>query len=146
MYLKGTEFKGNLEAIFVERNLRKKKWLLSCSYNPQKSEIRKHLGAVGKNLDSYSSKNKKFILLGDFNVKPTEDAMEEFMKVYNLNNLVKEATCFKNSEKPSCIKLILTNNSKLFQTSQIIETGISDFHKMVIAVLNVYFKKKGRFF
>ena len=32
--LKGTEFKGNLEAMFVEINLRKKKWLLSCSYNP----------------------------------------------------------------------------------------------------------------
>ena len=44
--LKGTEFKGNLEAMFVEIKLRKKKWLLSCSYNPQKSEIRKHLGAV----------------------------------------------------------------------------------------------------
>ena len=44
--LKGTDFKGNLEAMFVEINLRKKKWLLSCSYNPQKSEIRKHLGAV----------------------------------------------------------------------------------------------------
>ena len=34
--LKGTEFKGNLEAMFVEINLRKKKWLLSCSYNPLK--------------------------------------------------------------------------------------------------------------
>ena len=29
--LKGTEFEGNLEAMFVEINLRKKKWLLSCS-------------------------------------------------------------------------------------------------------------------
>ena len=48
--LKGTEFKGNLEAMFVEINLRKKKWLLSCSYNPQKCEIRNHLGSVGKNL------------------------------------------------------------------------------------------------
>ena len=41
--LNGLEFKGNLEAMFVEINLRKKKWLLSCFYNPQKSEIRKHL-------------------------------------------------------------------------------------------------------
>ena len=123
--LKGTEFKGNLEAMFVEINLRKKKWLLSCSYNPQKSEIRKHLGAVGKNLDLYSSKYENFILLGDFNVEPTEDAMEEFMKAYNLKNLVKGPTCFKNPDKPSCIDLILTNKSKSFRTS-----------------LKVYFKKK----
>ena len=39
--------------------------------------------------------------------------------------------------------LILTNKSKNFQTSQIIETGISDFLKMVMTVLEVYFKKKG---
>ena len=46
-------------------------------------------GAVGENLDSYSSKYEKLILLGDFNVESTEDAIEEFLKVYNLKNLVK---------------------------------------------------------
>ena len=95
------------------------------------------------NLHSYSSHYKNFILLGDFNVEPTEDAMEEFMKVYNLKNLVKGPTCFENPDKPSCIDLNLSNKSKTFQTSQIIETGISDFHKMVMTVLKVYFKKKG---
>ena len=95
------------------------------------------------NLHSYSSHYKNFILLGDFNVEPTEDAMEEFMKVYNLKNLVKGPTCFENPGKPSCIDLTLSNKSKTFQTSQIIETGISDFHKMVMTVLKVYFKKKG---
>ena len=38
--LNGIEFKGDLEAMFVEINFKKKKWLLSCSYNPQKSKIR----------------------------------------------------------------------------------------------------------
>ena len=102
------------------------------------------MGAVGKNLHSYSSKYENFILLGDFKVEPTEDAMEEFMKVYNLKNLVKGPTCFKHPDKPSCIDLILTNRSKSFQTSQIIETGITDFHKMVITVLKVCFRKKER--
>ena len=74
--LKCTDFKENLEGMFVEINLRKKKWLIICPYNPEKSETRKYLGAVGKNLDSYSSKYEKFILLGDFNVEPTEDATE----------------------------------------------------------------------
>ena len=130
--LKGTDFEGNLEEIFVQINLRKRKWLLSCSYNPQKSEIRKHLGAVGKNLDSYSSKHENFILLRDFSVEPTEDAMKESMKVHGLKNLVKGPTCFKNPDKP-----------KSFQTPQIIETGMSDLHIMVMTALKVYFKKKG---
>ena len=50
------------------------------------------------NLHSYSSHYKNFILLGDFNVEPTEDAMEEFMKVYNLKNLVKGPTYFKSKQ------------------------------------------------
>ena len=29
--LKGKDFEGNLEAMLVEINLRKKKWLLNCS-------------------------------------------------------------------------------------------------------------------
>ena len=113
--------------MFVDLVLRKKKWFLSCSYNTQKSEIRKHLGTVGKNLDPYSSKYENFILLGGFNVEPSEYAMEEFMRVYNLKNLAKGPTYFKSPGKPSCIDLILIN----------------DFHKMVMIALKVYFKKKG---
>ena len=64
-------------------------------------------------------------------------------KHLNLKYLVKEPTCFKNPGKPSCIDLNLNNKSKSFQTSQVIETGISCFHKMVMTVLKVYFKKKG---
>ena len=69
--------------------------------------------------------------------------MVEFMKVYNLKNLVKWPTYFKNPNKPSCIDLILTSKSKNFWTSQIIETGISDFNKIVMTTFKVYFKKKG---
>ena len=52
--------------MFVEINIRKKKWLISCSYNPHKSEISKHLKALGMNIDSYSSKYENYILLGRF--------------------------------------------------------------------------------
>ena len=33
------KIKDNVELFFVEVNIRKKKWLLSCSYNPHKSNI-----------------------------------------------------------------------------------------------------------
>ena len=79
--------------MFIELNFRKKKWLLSCSYNPHKSEINNHLKAIGRNLDSYSSKYDNYIILGDFNAERTENAMEEFTKIYNLKNLIKGPTC-----------------------------------------------------
>ena len=95
-----------------------------------------------KNLDSYSSRYENFILLGDFIVKPTEDPIEEFVKVCNFKNLVKGPTCFKNLDKSSCIDLILTNESKSFQISQIIEAGISDFHKIVMSLKSLFQKER----
>ena len=79
----------------------------------------------------------------DFNAEPTEHAMVEFMQTYSLRNLIKGPTCFKNPEKPSCIDLILTNRYNCFQGSYLIETGISDFHKMALTVMRTYFKKQG---
>ena len=135
-------FDHDIEAMFIEINLRKKKWLLSVSYNPHKSLIEKHLQAVGKNLDLCSGKYENVLLMGDFNAEPTENAMAEFMKVYNLKNLIKGPTCYKNPDKPSSIDLILTNKNKSFHSSHIIETGISDFHKMTVSVMKIYFKKQ----
>ena len=36
--------KPSIEAFFVEMNLRKQKWLISCSYNPNKSILDQHGG------------------------------------------------------------------------------------------------------
>ena len=44
-----------IEDLFVEINLRKKKWLLCCSYNPKKSLISNHLQEIGNKLDLLSS-------------------------------------------------------------------------------------------
>ena len=68
--------------------------------------------------------------------------MNDFCNVYNLSNLVKEPTCFKNPDNPSCIDLFLTNSQKCFQSTMVMETGISDFHKMVITVLKIFYKKR----
>ena len=47
------KMKDNVELFFVEVNIRKKKWLLSCSYNPHKSNISSHLRHLNKGLDVY---------------------------------------------------------------------------------------------
>ena len=44
---------SDIEAFYVELNIRKKKWLLCCSYNLNKTFITKHLAQVGRNHDLY---------------------------------------------------------------------------------------------
>ena len=55
--------------------------------------------------------------------------------MYNLKNLVKQKTCYKNPDNPSCIDLILTNCHRNFQNTNVFETGLSDFYKMTVSVL-----------
>ena len=126
----------------VELNIIKKKWLIHCIYNPHKNFISSLLNEIGKNIDKYSSNYDNFILLGDFNCEPSEQPLEDFCHIFSCRNLIKEKTCFKNPQNPSCIDLILTNRSKSFQDSMVIEKSLSDFHKMSLTVMKVFYKKQ----
>ena len=123
------------ESIFIELNFRKKKWLLSCSYNPSKSKVISHLEYLRRSWDFYASNYDNLLLMGDFNVNTSESNMKDFCNSYGFKSLIKVPTCFKNPENPSCIDLILTNNPFSFQNSGAIETGLSDFHKMIVTVM-----------
>ena len=45
-----------MKDFYVEINHQKKKWLLCCSYNPNKNAIKSHLEILHKDLALYSSK------------------------------------------------------------------------------------------
>ena len=132
----------SLEGIFLEINLRKSKWLLFGGYNNLKSNISTFLGCVGDVLDHHISNLENFILLGDFNSEINEIALKNFCDTYNLENLVTEATCFKSHLNPSSIDLILTNRPRSFQNTTILETGLSDHHKMTLSVLKIVVPKQ----
>ena len=132
----------DFEGIFVELNFRKKKVLLCCSYNPHKNLISNHLNILGKILDTQMKIYDNFLIVGDFNSEMTESAMEKFCGTYHLHNLIKDPTCFKNPDRPSCIDLLLTNFPKSLLKSQTLETGLSDFHKLTLTVPKIHYKKQ----
>ena len=80
--------------------------------------------------------------MGDFNVEPNYANMKHFCQIYGCKNIVKDTTCFKNPINPTCIDLIVTNRPKSFQESEVIETGLSDFHKMILTVMKVFYNKQ----
>ena len=124
------------EGVFVETNLRIKKWLLCCSYNPDKNKILSHLHLLA------NQKYDNVILLGDFSNEPEEKSMSNFLDTYHLKNIVKQKTCFKNPDRPTCSNLILTKSSRSFQDTYAVETELSDFHKLLVTVLSLYFSKQ----
>ena len=60
----------------------------------------------------------------------TTSYLEEFCASYNLKDLIKQPTCFKNLENAICIDHFLTNHTKSFHSSSVFETGLSNFHKL----------------
>ena len=51
-------------------------------------------------------------LIGDFNTEIGETHLDTFLYQYELANISKEPTCYKNSESPSCVVFILSNTKK----------------------------------
>ena len=130
-----------IKSFYVELNFRNKKWLLNCSYNPKHTSVESGLDSLSKSIDSLSSEYDNLILLGDFNSCMEDSPMKTFGEIYKLRNLIKEPTCFKNPENPTYIDLILTNKQLSFKDTYVIETGLSEFHKMVVAVMKMHFPK-----
>ena len=116
--------------------------LLCCSYNPNKNKVLSDLHVASKALDVLSKNYDNVILLSDFNDEPEEKNMPNSLKTYHLKNIVKQKTYFKNPGRPTCIDLIPTNSSRNLQDTFTVETGLSDFHKLVITVLKLYFLKQ----
>ena len=132
----------DLECTFLELRVRQTKWLILVGYNPHKEKISEFLEKISKELDKLVPKYENLLMLGDWNSSVNEHSMREFCEMYALENLIKENTCFKSTENPSAIDIILTNKKNSFQNSTVVETGLSDFHKMTVTVMKKFFKKK----
>ena len=140
--IKTYNFPDNIECGFVEINLKNKKWLLANVYRPPSQNGRYFFEEIGKSLDAYGTRYENFILMGDFNTEEQDADISNFLETYNLKNFMKKPTCFK-SDRPRSIDLILTNRVSSFQNTDAIETGLSDFHCMIVTVLKGGFVKRG---
>ena len=100
------------EGLYIELSLRRKQWLINCSYNPHINSLPNHLAVKQKRLGVYTSHYDNKILIG-----------EAFWEAYGLKSLIKQPTCFKNPDNqsnPPCIDLIITSNPLRFPNSCVI--------------------------
>ena len=103
--------KSPIEGFFAEINLRKQKWLITCSYNLNKSMIVQHEEALSKIMGLHLSTYENFIFLGNFNAGMEHVVLKDFFNFYSLTNLSNKHTC---QILQSRIDLILTYRPKYF--------------------------------
>ena len=90
--------------------------------------INNHLDALSKYLQIYIPQNmKRVLILGDFYTDIEEKHIKRFCDNHNLKSLVKQRTCYKKPDNPTCIDLLSTNASRSFQSICVLETGLSGF-------------------
>ena len=118
---------NDLELICVEINLKKQKWLIMGIYRPPKMSETYFLDHLSRITDFYSRKYDRIVIMGDFNLEPTDEPIKTFSNSYNFKNLVNESTCFKGP--PKCYDLILTNNKHSFQNNyRFFRFSQNDYH------------------
>ena len=92
-------------------------------------------------MDLFTTKYERLLSLGDFNAGMEDSPIKIFCSNFNLTIMISKPTCYKNPDKPTCIDLILTNCPWSFQNSSVIETGLSDFRKMIVTVMKTSYWK-----
>ena len=114
------------------------KWFLNGSYKPKKVKFCIILNVwTVRILGKYNSEYDNFVF--NFNVNVNESSMKEFCNLNKFKGLINELTYFKNPGKPTCIDLILTNRPAYFQLSTVLETGLSDFHLLIVTEFKIGF-------
>ena len=138
MELRNFKSDKNFEGIFLELNLRKQKFLLFSGYRSDHEVYgmskMEFLHEISLGLDKYS-KYDKFLLAGDFNMEGTDPDLQNFIFQFDEKCLVKVPTCFKSNMRPSNVDHFITNVPQLFQSTETLSTGLSDFHKMIVTVM-----------
>ena len=107
-------FEKEIEAFVIEINLRKVKWLLVCSYNPNFCNLPVHLNAIDKAIEFYSKTYDKILIAGDFNAQVSDIKLDIFCSIWNLKSLGREPKCFINPNNPYCRDLFVTNTVRSF--------------------------------
>ena len=73
-----------------------------------------HLSEGFNYYNYYPSKLDNFFLVLNFNAEMPNSYIQDLGAVFNLKNLIKKPTCFKNRERSTDIDHILTNHNRFW--------------------------------
>jgi hypothetical protein len=126
-----------MEAIIVEIHLDREKWIFPLIYKPPASNSHAFCDELSTLLDKCLLKSTNIVLLGDLNqdlLKPNTHGrdLSDVNDLFDLRCLITEPICFKDT--PSRLDVFLTTRPDQFLKAGTIESGISDFHKVIYAV------------
>ena len=76
--------KDDSETLFLEINLRLRKWLIVGAYKPPDQSKLLFLESLSKSLSIYLDTYENVILLGDFNMTPEDKNLQQTPLIWNI--------------------------------------------------------------
>ena len=129
----------DLECICIELTLSNKKWVIFSVYRPQSENVSGFFDKLANSIDGAINTYDNVVIMGDININTQDhqsqgiDKLFEFCDIFGLQNLIKSSTCeTKTSSTLSFSDVILTSRVRSFRHTKTVETGSSDFHKLVM--------------
>ena len=106
-----------LESMCFELSLNKRKWCILVAYKPPCFKNDDFSYTISNCLDHIITKYDNYLVIGDLNFDMNKESksstLQDIIDIYNLENVVKDSTCFTKNHAPSLIDVILTNNPQL---------------------------------
>ena len=137
---------NNLECICSKLTISNIKWISFSIYGPPNSQNLVHFfNELSDSLSKANESYENYIVIGDFNIdigisNSDHDKLEHICSLFDLKSLIKKETCITKTH-PSTIDLILTNKPLSFQSSNVIEIGLSDHRKPIATFVKSHFTR-----
>ena len=87
------------------------------------------------------------LIIGDLRInfdnlkwRDTHSPLSDLCDTFSLSSLVNDVTCVKLQNGTS-IDVMLTNRSRSFHNTSLIETSLGNCHKMIVSVFRAFFKR-----
>ena len=134
------------ETICIELTISKKKWFVMFAYRPESINRALFFEELNQSLSNAVNTYDNIVLAGDLNIdtnSATDDTrgyLSDICDTFGLHNLINVETCTMG-QNGSSLDIILTNKRACFQKTSVIETGLSDFHKLVCTFLRCHFQR-----
>ena len=110
------------------------------TYKPPSKNEPTNVSEIQKLLIYYCPLHDNFLSLGDLNMSFSNKNLKDLCDMFELIHLIKDPTCFKNSNS-SCIDNFYTSTNTIFFNSSTFKTGISDHHSLICTMLRLTFCK-----
>ena len=129
-----------LHILPIELRFNSEKLLVFNIYRPDRNNIDIFFNALSDAIHFYEVEYDNILILGDFNLEPTDPKIVNFLELNDMTNVIKSKTCFKTANG-TCIDLIFTNSQNTIKKSGTVQTGLSDFHRLIYVMLKTEYKK-----